>query len=121
MASQDFLLLKWGNVKAYDFSNSPEAMKALKEWIETEVPYSVMGHDNTPRQRELICRMIDAVNGSFTIYWGNEDCTNDREKAKKYVMEYGKEHGKDSVDIDTKNSRKSIFEIVESFKKFLKS
>jgi hypothetical protein len=54
----DFLLLKWGTLKGWNFKNSPEAFEALKEY--------------------------DSI-GS----WTGEDWTNNRDAAKKYVMEYG--------------------------------
>jgi hypothetical protein len=87
--NNDFLLLKWGTLKGYDFTNSPEAFEALKEYMEIGSSFSAMLQEDTPRQKELLCVMIDKVNGSVTSDWSGEDWTNDRESAKKYVMEYG--------------------------------
>ena len=86
----DYLLLKWGTLKGWDFSNSPEAMEALDEYEEIGSCLSAMMQDDTPRQKELICIMIDKVNGTVQSDWTGEDWTNNREAAKKYVMEYGK-------------------------------
>ncbi len=89
--SNDYLLLKWGTLKGYCFEDSPEAFEALKEYNEIGSSFSAMMQDDTPRQKELLCIMIDKVNGSVTLDWDGIDCTNDRAQAKKYVIEYGKE------------------------------
>lgn len=63
----DFILLKWGTLKGWDFTNSPEAQEALKEYA--EIGYSGAGammQEDTPRQKELLCIMIDKVNGSVS-------------------------------------------------------
>lgn len=88
--NNDFLLLKWGTLKGFNFENSPEALEALKEYETIGWSMSVMMQKDTPRQKELICIMIDKVNGSVQSDWTGEDWTNNREAAKKYVMEYGK-------------------------------
>ena len=87
--NEDFLLLKWGTLKGYCFENSPEAFEALQEYGEIGASMSVMLQKDTPRQKELLCIMIDKVNGSVQSDWTGEDWTNNREAAKKYVMEYG--------------------------------
>jgi len=88
--SKDFLLLKWGTLKGWCFEDSPEAFEALQEYDKIGSSFSAMMQKDTPRQKELICIMIDKVNGPVTGDWGGEDWTNDREGAKKYVMDYGK-------------------------------
>lgn len=87
--NNDFLLLKWGTLKGYCFAESPEAMEALNEYKELGMSMSRMAQRDTPRQKELLCLMIDKVNGPITSDWDGTDWTNDREAAKKYVMEYG--------------------------------
>jgi len=87
----DYLLLKWGTLKGWDFSDSPEAFDALKEYNEIGSSISAMTQQDTPRQKELICIMIDKVNGSVQSDWTGEDWTNDRDKAKDYVMNYRKQ------------------------------
>ena len=86
--SNDYLLLKWGTLKGWCFKNSPEAFEALKEYNSIGSSLSAMMQNDTLRQKELICIMIDKVNGSVSSEWTGEDWTNDREKAKKYIMEY---------------------------------
>lgn len=86
----DYLRLKWGTVKAFDFSNSPEALEFYRQYNALGESISVMLQEDTPEQKELICKMIDACNGEVHIHWGNQDCTLNREIAKNYVMEYSK-------------------------------
>jgi hypothetical protein len=90
MENNDYLLLKWGTLKGWCFKNSPEACEALKEYNSLGSSMSAMTQKDTPRQKELICIMIDKVNGPVTLDWTGEDCTKDREKAKKYILEYAK-------------------------------
>lgn len=87
--NNDYLLLKWGTLKGYCFENSPEAFEALKEYNSIGSSFSAMMQKDTPRQKELISIMIDKVNGSVSSDWSGEDWTNDRDKAKEYVMNYG--------------------------------
>lgn len=85
---EDFLLLKWGTLKGWCLENSPEAMKAMDEYVEIGASMSAMMQKDTPRQKELICIMIDEVNGPVSSGWTGEDWSDNREAAKKYVMEY---------------------------------
>lgn len=89
--SKDYLLLKWGTLKGWCFKSSPEAFKAFEEYCEIGASLSAMTQKDTPRQKELICIMIDKVNGSVGSDWTGEDWTDDRESAKKYVIDYGKD------------------------------
>lgn len=87
--NNDYLLLKWGTLKGWCFKNSPEAWKAYEEYNSIGESFSAMMQKDTPRQKELICIMIDKVNGPVSSDWTGEDWTDDREAAKKHVMEYG--------------------------------
>lgn len=84
---EDYLLLKWGTLKAWNFENSPEAFEALKEYNEIGSSFSAMMQKDTPRQKELICIMIDKVNGAIQDDWSGKIYKN-RDTAKKYIMEY---------------------------------
>ena len=86
----DYLLLKWGTLKGWCFKNSPEAADALKEYYSLGCSIGAATQNDTERQKELICIMIDKVNGPVTSDWSGEDYTNNREAAKKYVLEYRK-------------------------------
>ena len=87
--NNDFLLLKWGALKGCCFENSPEAWDAYVEYNKIGESFSAMMQKDTPRQKELICIMIDKVNGPVSSDWTGEDWTDNRDAAKKYVMEYG--------------------------------
>ena len=81
------LLLKWGNVKGWSgFEDGSPARVALDKWIDSGVGLSAMER-TTPEQRELICAIIDAVDGEIENDWTGETMTKD--EAKKYVLEYG--------------------------------
>ena len=85
----DYLLLKWGTLKAWNFENSPEAFKALKEYNQIGSSLSAMMQRDTPRQKELICKMIETVNGPVSNDW-DEITYDNLDDAKKYVMNYTK-------------------------------
>jgi hypothetical protein len=88
--NKDYLLLKWGTIKGWCLKNSPEAFELLKEYNSLGVTYSVMAQKDTARQKELILQIIDAVNGPIENDWTGETYP-DKEKAKQYILEYGKE------------------------------
>lgn len=84
----DFIALKWGTLKGWHLHNSPEAWEALQKYAEIGSSVSRMMQRDTPEQKKLICEMIDKVNGRVYSDWDGTDYTDDREAAKKYVMEY---------------------------------
>ena len=84
----DYLLLKWGTLKGWDFGNSPKAFEALKKYNKLGSSMSAMAQKDTDKQKELICVMIENVKGEVQNDWTGEVYEN-REDAKKYVLEYG--------------------------------
>ena len=85
---KDYLTLKWGSLKSWDF-HSEKAKELLKEWHNIGASMSAICHHDTPRQKEIICELIDE--GNFdTVYldWDGKDVS--KEEAKKYVMDAGK-------------------------------
>ena len=87
--NNDCLVLKWGTLKGWNFKNSPKALKAFEEYQSLCFSFSAMAQRDTQRQKELICIMIDEVNGSIQNDWTGETYT-DKEEAKKYVLEYSR-------------------------------
>lgn len=81
------LTLKWKTLKAWDFTDNEKAIKALKEYNEITSSRSAMIPRDTPRQKELICEMIDAV-GKIYNDWEGKRMT--KKEAKEYVMDYGR-------------------------------
>lgn len=83
----DYLLLKWGTLKRWNFENSPKAFEALKEYAKLGYSMSAISQKDTDRQKELICVMIDNVQGEVQNDWTGEVYEN-REYAKNYVLNY---------------------------------
>lgn len=82
------LTLKWGTLKSWDI-NTGRGQALLKEYAEIGSDISAMSQQDTPRQKEIICELIDECDGE-TIYldWDGKDVS--KEKAKEYVMTYHK-------------------------------
>lgn len=81
------LILKWGNVKGWDdFKEGTPARAALDRWADSGQGFSAMQRQ-TPEQRELICDIIDAVDGEIWNDWDNKVMSKD--EAKSYVRNYG--------------------------------
>lgn len=88
MAENDaeYLTLKWGTLKAWSFK-SDDARELLREYGEIGQSMSAMAQQDTPRQKEIICALIDVCSAP-TIYldWNGEYVS--KADAKRYVMEY---------------------------------
>ena len=82
---KDTITLKWGTLKSWDLE-SDEARKLMKEYVDIGVTYSAMAQKDTPRQKEIICNLLDICDGDIWNDW--EAKMMSKEEAKKYVMEY---------------------------------
>lgn len=86
----DTLTLKWGTIKSWSFKGNDKAVSLLEEYFKIGTSASAMCQQDTDRQKEIICELIDI--GNFdTVYldWSGEELG--KEKAKEYVMSYGKD------------------------------
>jgi hypothetical protein len=85
MKEQNYLTLKWGTLKSWCFENSEKGQELLKEYHEIGSCWSAMSQKDTPRQKEIICELIDLCDGD-TIYleWDGKDVS--KAEAKEYVM-----------------------------------
>lgn len=84
---KDSLTLKWGTLKAWDF-HSKKASKLLKEYNSLGQAWGAAQQHDTPRQKEIICELIDEGNfKKVYLDWDGKDVS--KEEAKKYVMNYG--------------------------------
>lgn len=83
----DQLLLKWGTLKGWDLE-SDAALAAAQRLGETgdRCVSAALQHD-TPDQKQALCDLIDAIDGTIQNDWSGEIMT--KEQAKAYVMEYG--------------------------------
>lgn len=84
------VLLKWGTLKGWHFEpNNAKALDLLQEYHDIGAALGAMQQRDTPRQKEIICALIDLCDGKVSSDWSGEVFT--KEKAKDYVMNYGKE------------------------------
>lgn len=92
------LTLKWGTLKSWTFSPSEKASNLFKEYCELGSSMSAMAQKDTPRQKEIICELIDLCDGD-TIYleWDGKDVS--KQEAKDYVMNYNKSPKEDRIAI----------------------
>ena len=81
------LTLKWGTLKTWDVTDSDKGFELLKEYNKIGSSISAMAQNDTTRQKEIICEMIDLCDGD-TIYldWDGKDVP--KQEAKDYVMNY---------------------------------
>lgn len=84
-----YLTLKWGTLKSWKFSGNEAAIKLFREYHEIGSSVSAMTQADTPRQKEIICELIDLCDGD-TIYLDWDDKDVSKQEAKDYVMNYGK-------------------------------
>jgi len=83
----DFITLKWGTLKSWKLSN-PAFEPLIDEYNrEGGTSMSAMAQRGTPRQKEIICEMIEIIGKPVYLDWDGEYVSV--EEAKKYVMEYG--------------------------------
>ena len=81
------LTLKWGTLKSWQF-DSEKGQKLLEEYEAIGSSFGAAMQRDTPRQKEIICELIDLCDGdTIYLHWDGKDVS--KEEAKKYVMEYG--------------------------------
>ncbi len=84
---KEHLTLKWGTLKSWKF-HSAKAGELLKEYEELGLSLSAAMQKDTPRQKEIICELIDIGNfEEVFLDWEGESVS--KEKAKEYVKGYG--------------------------------
>lgn len=84
---KNYLALKWGTLKAWNFTGIPEAQELLERYSHLGRSGSSMAQRDNPEQKELICKLIDLMPGAIYLDWDDRLLTKDA--AKKYVLEYG--------------------------------
>lgn len=85
--NQDYITLKWGTLKSWNIS-SEEGKKLFEKYIELGASMAAMTQHDTPEQKEIICKLIDLVPGDIYLELKGEYLNKD--EAKNYVLEYGK-------------------------------
>jgi len=88
--SKEYLLLKWGTLKGWNFNEGSKAHKAFKKYAELGTSLGAMSQEDTAEQKKLICEMIDAIDAKkIQNDWSGDWMT--KEEAKDYVLNYDKE------------------------------
>ncbi len=82
---EEHLTLKWGTLKDWHFGDW--ALPLMREYSAIGSSHSAMMQHDTPRQKEIICELIDKGNfKKVYLDWDGKEVT--KKQAKKYVMEY---------------------------------
>ena len=90
MEKENHLTLKWGTLKSWNFEGNEKAIELKKRYNEIGSSMSAMTQNDTPEQKEIICNLIDLMPGEIYLDWDGDYVS--KEKAKEYVMNYGKDN-----------------------------
>jgi len=83
----EHLTLKWGSLKDWSFGDWAKPL--FKEYSKIGSSVSAIMQKDTPRQKEIICELIDKGNfKKVYLDWDGKYIT--KKAAKKYVMEHSK-------------------------------
>lgn len=83
--NKEYLTLKWGTLKFWNLGDW--AKDLMEEYDKIGSCMSATLQKDTPRQKEIICELIDK--GKFKkVYLDWEGKNVSKEEAKKYVMNY---------------------------------
>lgn len=85
-SGDESLLLKWGTLKGWDLKHE-KSLAAFDKYAESGMSVSAMAQRDTPEQKQLLCDLIDAIDGEIQNDWSGEMLS--KEAAKEYVMNYG--------------------------------
>ena len=84
----NYLTLKWGTLKSWNFKGNEEALKLLSDYGQIGASYSCMMQKDTEEQKLIILKLIDLMPGDIYLDWDNKYVSH--EDAKNYVINYGK-------------------------------
>lgn len=79
------LKLKWGTLKAWKLE-SGQSKAIMERYLASGMAGGAMQQDDTPEQKQIICELIDAIDGEIRNDWSGETLSKD--EAKKYVLTY---------------------------------
>ena len=83
---KEWLLLKWGTLKGWILKNE-DSREILKRYAELGHALGAIQQEDTPEQKELICQLIDIIDGDIENDWTGKMMTKDQ--AKEYIRTYG--------------------------------
>lgn len=81
----EHLLLKWGTLKGWNLE-SDRSLDIMRRYAEIGMSFGAMQQRDTPEQKQLICDLIDSLNGEIVNDWSGEKLS--KAAAKDYVMNY---------------------------------
>lgn len=84
----DRITLKWGTLKGWSLGNNPDVQALVEEYISEGASMSAMLQEDSDKQRDLICQMIDTLDGEIWNDWDGVIMSKDA--AKEYVRNYGR-------------------------------
>lgn len=85
--SEDYLLLKWGTIKGWEFETTEcESFKLLEKYMDN-MSGGCAQHKPNKEQNELLCTLIEDFDGEIWNDW--DDKIMSKEEAKEYVSTYG--------------------------------
>jgi hypothetical protein len=82
---EESLTLKWGTIKGWEGLND-ENVAILQRYADLGMALGAMQQRDTPEQKEILCELIDAIDGEVWNDWDGKTMTKD--EAKTYVLEY---------------------------------
>ncbi len=81
--NEDHLTLKWGTLKSWKF-HTEKAKELLTEYGKLGSSMSAIAQHDTPRQKEILCELIDE--GNFNeVYLDWDDKYVSKKEAKDYI------------------------------------
>lgn len=83
----EHLKLKWGTLKGWKIEKDSNH-ELLRRYFEIGSSASAMLQEDTAEQKQIICDLIDGIDGEIENDWSGEEMT--KEAAKDYVMNYGR-------------------------------
>lgn len=83
--SKDYISLKWGTLKSWRLT-TPKLKQLMEEYHSEGASLSAMTQQDTPRQKKIICEMIDIIGEPVYNAWSGEYMNI--QEAKAYVMNY---------------------------------
>lgn len=85
-ADEEFLLLKWGTVKGWDHL-SEKSQGIMRRYFADGISMSCVTDKPNEKRKDILCELIDQLNGAIWNDWSGKKMTPD--EAKAYVREYG--------------------------------
>lgn len=86
--NEEHITLKWGTLKGWCVK-SDEGKALLKRYFDLGASSGAMTQNDTPEQKEIICKLIDLTSSEeIFLDWDGKYVSKDA--AKDYVNNYGK-------------------------------